>query len=50
MPKSKKERKNTNISVKEIGDELYDYIKSTNIPIAAFVRLALKEKMDRDKK
>ena len=40
----------TDINVKDIGSELYDYIKSTGIPISTFTRMALREKMDRDKK
>lgn len=46
----KKPRKNNDISVKDIGKELYDYIESTNIPISTFVRLALQEKRAKDSK
>lgn len=45
---TKKKRKNTDINVKEIGDDLYSYIESTGISISKFVRMAIKEKMDRD--
>lgn len=38
----------SDINVKNIDPDIYVYIQSTGIPISTFVRMALKEKMDRD--
>ncbi len=49
-----KDKKNENIGktviVKNVDPDIVEYVKGTNIPMTVFVRLALKEKMDRDKK
>lgn len=37
------------INVKKIDKEDYEYIQKSNIPITTFVRLAIKEKIARDK-
>jgi len=46
----KRKRKSDAISVGGIDRDIFDYVESTGIPMTNFVRMALREKMDRDKK
>ncbi len=39
-----------NLNVKNVDSDDYKYIESTGIPISQFVRMAIKEKRDRDSK
>jgi len=43
-------KKGRDINVKNIDEDDYKYIESTEIPISAFVRTAIKEKRARDSK
>lgn len=48
--KEKRIRKKNDINVKDIDDSVFDYVKSTGIPMNTFVKMALDEKIERDKK
>ena len=46
----KKTRKTNDINVKNVDKEIFDYVALTGITMTAFAKMAMREKMERDKK
>ena len=47
---NRKDRKTNDINVKNVDKDIFDYVASTGIPMTTFAKMAMREKMDRDKK
>jgi len=45
----KSSRKTNDINVKNVDQDIFDYVDSTGIPMTTFARMAMREKMERDK-
>lgn len=46
----RKDRKTNDINVKNVDQDIFDYVASTGIPMTTFAKMAMREKMERDKK
>ena len=45
-----KKRKTKDLNIKKVDIEVFDYVESIGIPMSSFVRIAIKEKIERDTK
>ena len=50
IEKRKRTRKTNDINVKNVNQDIFDYVEKTGIPMTTFAKMAMREKMERDKK
>lgn len=48
LANKKRSRKTNDINVKNVDQDIFDYVDSTGISMSTFVRMAIREKKDRD--
>ena len=46
----KRPRKTNDINVKNVNQDIFDYVTLTGITMTAFAKMAMREKIERDKK